>query len=186
MLSSDLSNFSSWQKWNREAVRKAPNLPGVYAFRLGGSSFGRFRGTSDLVYIGRTDADGTICRRLRDHLSSDADAARRLRDAQTVGELEVSWKITTGGEAAKEEAKLLRNYIWDHLELPPANRSEPDRDNRLMIEAAANMIQTSDQFKQVRCDSPKEARELAEKLLEYLHEEKLQNEKVRTTSGVTD
>src|SRR5207245_1303265 len=145
-----------------------------------------FRGTSDLVYIGRTDADGTICRRLRDHLSSDADAARRLRDAQTVGELEVSWKITTGGEAAKEEAKLLRNYIWDHLELPPANRSEPDRDNRLMIEAAANMIQTSDQFKQVRCDSPKEARELAEKLLEYLHEEKLQNEKVRTTSGVTD
>jgi hypothetical protein len=47
---------------------------------------------------------------LRDHLSSDADVARRLRDAQTVGELEVSWKITTGEEAAKEEAKLLRNY----------------------------------------------------------------------------
>ncbi len=160
MNSSELPDFSSWQKWCSEAVRKAPNLPGIYVFRLVGNSFGRFRGESDLVYIGCTEsADGTIRRRLSDHLPSRADVsdiARRLRDAQKVGELEVAWKIlTTPEEASDEEARLLRHYYWDHLELPPVNRSEPASDVRKAIEYLG-------------ASAP---RELAEKAVEHVIDE---------------
>jgi len=143
MKSIDLPNFSNWKKWNSETVRKAPNLPGVYAFRLVGRSFGRFKSESDLVYIGCTEsADGTINHRLSDHLPSRADVldvAHRLRDAQKVGELEVAWKIVaTHEEAIDEEARLLRHYYWDHLELPPVNRSEPASEARKAIEYLAS------------------------------------------------
>ncbi len=154
MKSTDLPNFSNWQKWNSVAVRKAPNFLGVYAFKLVRRDFGRFKGESDLVYIGCTEsAGGTINRRLSDHLPSRADVldvAHRLRDAQKVGELEVAWKIvTTQEEAIDEEARLLRHYYWDHLELPPVNRSEPASDVRKAIEYLAEST----------------ARELAEKRL---------------------
>lgn len=169
MTSTDLSEFSNWQEWNAEAVRNAPNLLGAYVFRLAGESFGRLRGRSDLVYIGCTESpDGTIRRRLSDHLPSRADVAplaHRLRDAQTVGKLEVCWKILTTAEGAiKEEAKLLRTYLWDHCELPPINRNEPFVDTRVAIEAVADYIQSEEKF---RCQSHKDARELAEKVVEY-------------------
>lgn len=163
MNSTDLSEFSAWQKWDAQAIRKTPNLPGVYAFRLAGRCFGRFKGESDLVYIGCTEsADGTINRRLSDHLPSRADVldvAHRLRDAQKVGELEVGWKITTTQqEAIDEEARLLRHCYWDHFELPPANRSEPISEVRKAIEYLTEST----------------ARELAEKAVEYLiREERL-------------
>jgi hypothetical protein len=161
MTSSDLSEFSKWQEWNSETVRKAPNLPGVYVFRLAGELFGRLKGRSDLVYIGCTEStDGTIQRRLSDHLR-----AGRLRDVGKIGKLEVCWKVlTTAEEASNEEAKLIRTYFWDHIELPPMNRSEPCVDTRLKIEAVADYIQSEEKF---RCQSHKDARALAEKLLEY-------------------
>ncbi len=158
MNSTDLSEFSSWQKWNSEGVRKAPNLPGVYAFRLVGDGFGRFKGKSDLVYIGC--AERSVNRRLSDHLRSD-----RLSGTRKVGELEIAWKtLRTSEEAIAEEARLLRNYYLDHLELPPINRSEP-ASNRKAIEAVTEFIQADEQFK---CESAGAARELAEKLVEHL------------------
>src|SRR5713101_2973934 len=113
MKSTDLARFPDWNKWSSDAVRKAPDRPGVYAFRLVGNSFGRFKGESDLVYIGCTASDkGTISKRLKDHLPSRADGsniAHRLRDAQQMGKLEVAWKILkTPKEAIDEEARLLR------------------------------------------------------------------------------
>jgi hypothetical protein len=163
MKSTDLAKFSDWHKWSSDAVRKAPDRPGVYAFRLVGNGFGRFKGESDLVYIGCTESShGTINRRLSDHLPSRADVldvAHRLRDAQKVGELEVGWKIaTTQQEAIDEEARLLRHCYWDHFELPPANRSEPISEVRKAIEYLTEST----------------ARELAEKAVEYLiREERL-------------
>src|SRR5438045_8312621 len=120
MTSTDLSEFSNWQEWNAEAVRNAPNLLGAYVFRLAGESFGRLRGRSDLVYIGCTESPhGTIRRRLSDHLPSRADVAslaHRLRDVQTVGKLEVCWKILTKvEEGMKEEDKRLSTYLRDQL-----------------------------------------------------------------------
>src|SRR5258708_31645053 len=116
MTSADLSEFSNWQEWNAEAVRNAPNLLGAYVFRLAGESFGRLRRRSDLVYIGCTESpDGTIRRRLSDHLPSRADVAplaHRLRDAQTGGKLEVCWNILiTAEQAIHQETKLLRTYL---------------------------------------------------------------------------
>jgi hypothetical protein len=170
MKSSDLPGFSGWQKWSAEVVLKAPSHPGVYAFRLAGGVFGRFRGESDLVYIGCTESpDGTIARRLSDHLPSRAevlDTARRFRDAQKFAELEVAWKtLGTSDQAINEEASLLRNYIWDHLELPPVNRSEPLGDTRVAIESVADFILSEKRF---GCDSYEDARRLAEKVVEHL------------------
>jgi len=183
MTSNDMPDFSSWQKWNSEAVYKAPNCPGVYAFRLAGSGFGRFKGKSDLVYVGCTEsANGTISRRLSDHLPSRADAsptAHRLRDAKKLGELEVAWKtLITREEAIKEEAKLLRTYIWDHLELPPVNRSEPASEMRAAIEALTEYLQTTGQF---NCHSFEDARKLAENVVEYLIDERHHEKRADTT-----
>ncbi|HVS87975.1 MAG TPA: hypothetical protein VHF01_07110 [Candidatus Acidoferrum sp.] len=139
-------------------------------FRLVGNSFGRFKGESDLLYIGCTEsAGGTISRRLSDHLPSRADGqniAQRLLDAQKVGELEVAWKIlTTHEEAVDEEARLLRNYYREHIELPPLNRSEPARRARVAIKAVTEYVQTEGH-------SPEDAPRLAEKVVENLTREK--------------
>jgi hypothetical protein len=139
MKSRELRNFSCWQECNPGTVRKAPRLPGVYAFRLAAGAFGRFKGESDLVYIGCTEnRDGTIRRRLRHHLpprGDGSDIAARLRDAQEMGCIEVAWETLTDREEAKEEeARLLRHYYQEHLELPPLNRSEPRRAVRKAIE----------------------------------------------------
>jgi hypothetical protein len=109
-----------------------------------------------LVYIGCTEsAGGTINRRLTDHLPPRADVldvANRLLDAQKRGDLQVAWKIlTTQEEAIEEEARLLRHYYWDHFELPPVNRAEPASDVRKAVEYLAES----------------NARELAEKAIEY-------------------
>ncbi len=166
MKSTDLPGFSTWLKWGPEVIRKAPGFPGVYAFRLAEKAFGRLRGESDLVYIGCTNSpDGTINRRLSDHLPSRADVldvADRLRDAQKVGELEIAWKVTaTSDEAIDEEARLLRHCYWDHFELPPANRSEPANEVRKATEYLSESI------------SP----ELAEKTVELLVREERRKKK---------
>jgi hypothetical protein len=125
MNSADLTGFSSWCKWDRKVVSQAPQHPGVYAFRLAaGKSFGRFRGDSDVVYIGRSR---TVSGRLCAHLSSGADIARRLRD-HGKGEFEVAWKTVSSDQEAKlEEAVLLFLYYRDHGELPPDNHQNAGR-----------------------------------------------------------
>jgi hypothetical protein len=123
-----LAGFCGWVRWDVGAISDAPDLPGVYAFRLHGRAFGRLKGESDLVYIGCADS---VKRRLSGHLPARAEAlecAGRLRDVETVGALEVAWRPLGSAEEAKdEEARLLRHYYWDHIELPPVNRGEPAR-----------------------------------------------------------
>jgi hypothetical protein len=106
----------------------------VYAFRLAGRSFGRFKGESDIVYIG----SGTVRDRLTNHLSDRDDApdiCDRLHDPRK-GAFEVAWKIlATSQEAEKEEGKLLLRYYLDHWELPPADDVEPNKQRRKDIEA---------------------------------------------------
>jgi hypothetical protein len=176
MTSNDLSEYSDWEEWDSDAVRKAPNLSGVYVFRLA-EGFGRLRGRSDLVYVGcTTSTDGTIQRRLSDHWR-----AGRFRDVQKVGKLEVCWKkLTTAEEASKEEAKLLRTYVSDHIELPPINRKEEDVDTRKKIEVLVEYIQADEKFK---CQSEKDARELAEKLVEYVEANRAQRQTEREMDG---
>ena len=141
MRSSDLADFSSWQNWNANAVSKAPSRPGVYAFRLAGSCFGRFKGESDLVYIGCA-AKATIRSRLRTHLSDRSDSldiAIRIRKAGA-GQFEVAWKLVDSPQEAKSiEAELLRRYYRDHCELPPDNHSTPAKKIRRALEYLDNL-----------------------------------------------
>src|SRR5216684_3735267 len=152
MKSTDLARFSAWHKWSSDAVRKAPDRPGVYAFRLVGNGFGRLKGESDLVYIGcAASKNGTVSSRLSDHLPSRADGsnvAHRLRDAQKMGNLEVAWGIlATPKEAIDEEARLLRKYYGNHLELPPINRCEPAKQTRKILESLTKFVQAENQSK---------------------------------------
>jgi hypothetical protein len=153
MKSLDLSQFSCWRRWDHGAVGESPDLPGVYAFRLVGNAFGRLKGESDLVYIGSAES---IKRRLGDHLPARAEAmdcAARLRDVGRVGELEVAWRAIVSAEGAvDEEARLLRRYYWDYVELPPVNRAEPVGEVRKAIEHLSELHPL----------------ELAEKAVEYI------------------
>ena len=83
-----------------------------------------------------------------------------------MGNLEVAWEIlTTPKEAIDEEARLLRKYYRNHLELPPVNRSEPIKQTRKILESLIKFVQAENQSKSRSYD---DARALAEKLFEYL------------------
>ncbi|MBD3277207.1 MAG: excinuclease ABC subunit UvrC [Candidatus Aegiribacteria sp.] len=85
----------------REAVARAPGLPGVYSFLDSGGT---------VLYIGKAK---DLRKRLRGHLSSEGDARHRLLLDRSVS---VEWTITnTEVEALVLEAELIR------IRKPPLN-----------------------------------------------------------------
>jgi hypothetical protein len=83
-----------------------------------------------------------------------------------MGKLVVAWKIlATPKEAIDEEARLLRKYYGDHLELPPVNRCEPAKQTRKTLESLTRFVQAQNQL---TCHPHDDARTLAGKLFEYL------------------
>lgn len=109
-----------WLPWSK-AASAAPRRPGVYVFRLTNRSFGRLRGSSDVLYIGATTkSKGGLQQRLndpRDWLS---------RVLSEVGPVEVGWiELKSPWEARVKEAEVLKRYLHDHVELPPFNRQQP-------------------------------------------------------------
>jgi len=80
-----------------------------------------------------------------------------------MGNLEVAWGIlATPKEAIDEEARLLRKYYGNHLELPPINRCEPAKQTRKILESLTKFVQAENQSKRHSLD---DARTLAEKLV---------------------
>jgi hypothetical protein len=114
--------FSNWQKWCAEA--EIPKCCAVYAFRTP-RAFGRVKGRSDIVYIG----SGQLSLRLKSHRGKLPKADRLGRIQKSYRQLQVSWKLYgSKNEAKKEESRLLSAYQHEHLELPPVNRSVPEKD----------------------------------------------------------
>jgi hypothetical protein len=131
MHSAELSDIQSWQLWGDLAVQNAPRSSGVYAFRMAAHQVvGRFKGQSDIVYIGATVAvKGSLRKRLAQHLVARVDGmglGARLKCAlQEIGRMEIGWIMCPDNHAARWlESELLSKYSADHLELPPLNRSE--------------------------------------------------------------
>lgn len=118
--------FSDWADFNDLTVKRAPATKGVYVLRLkGGRDFGRLKGRSDIVYIGKTEAG--IRGRLRQYLNPGPTQITNQRVNQLMKrhDLEVAWKEDQNPNTT--EHNLLLQYVKDHDELPPLNRQYPEK-----------------------------------------------------------
>ncbi len=69
MDSTKLVMFSDWHLFNKLTAQNAPLKLGVYVMRMSGvKCFGRLRGKSDIIYIGRADKR-SIKKRLLDYFT---------------------------------------------------------------------------------------------------------------------
>ena len=134
MTSHDLRRlgFDRWLPFTAEAkshlLNNIPDRDGVYIIRSS-QPFGRYRGQSDIVYVG-SSANAT--RGLKGRISSffrpgpSQYTSKRVKALLDLAEkLEMSFKICTSVEARNLEKDIIRQYVVEHQELPPSNRSEP-------------------------------------------------------------
>lgn len=129
----DREGFGEWCQWLRfaleareEALAQVPHLPGVYVVRYC-RMFGRFKGESDIVYIGSGKGTGGLKARLKQYFSPGHRQSTNIRIRNLLGEsseFEFSIRRTaTSDDARALEVELLKRYLQDHKELPPGNRS---------------------------------------------------------------
>jgi len=135
MNSQDLAKhgFTRWAAFNlaEEGALLAtlPSRPGVYALRWS-RVFGRFRGESDIVYIGSAINARGLRKRIRHYFRPGKTQRTSQRIRQLLGllnDLEFSWvERSDPVEARSLERKLLAEYADDHIELPPLDRQGGD------------------------------------------------------------
>jgi hypothetical protein len=124
MLSKDLGQeFSPWADLADEALHQVPQDPGVYVLRLkAGTMFGRLKGLSDIIYIGKTERK--LRNRIRGYLHPGRTQWTNIRVNKLLGRysLEFSWSRDRNPKA--REHGLLRRYLSEHDELPPLNHAD--------------------------------------------------------------
>jgi len=124
--------FDMWLPFTAEArahlLNNIPDRDGVYIIRSA-EPFGRYRGQSDIVYVG-SSAGAT--RGLKGRITfffrpgPSQYTSKRIKALLDLAErLEISFRICTAMEARNLEKAIIKQYVEDHLELPPYNRSEP-------------------------------------------------------------
>ncbi len=121
--------FKNWQNWEAFEPR-VDGINGVYAFRLK-KSFERLRGSSSVLYIGKTDHDSNrnkrpgIWHRLMNYRQKNTGASQRLKDieANFGGKSEIEYAYCECANPSGVERELLLSYYHQHLELPPLNRA---------------------------------------------------------------
>ena len=114
--------FSTWRPFEKEILRDAPIKGGVYIFRkLGGQSFGRLIGISNILYIGSSKR--SLRQRLQQyfHPGPSQWTNKRIHEYAIKNSVEVSWLLCD--EPKSFEHDLLREYLDEHGELPPLNAS---------------------------------------------------------------
>ncbi|MHA1410264.1 MAG: hypothetical protein ACTSQY_08185 [Candidatus Odinarchaeia archaeon] len=126
MDSSQLTNsgFVNWYPFNRQTIKNAPAMNGVYVIRMfDGQSFGRVKGESDIVYIGKAKRKNGLKVRVADYFrkSSRTTTEFRINRFANKFDLDISWQICQKPEDL--EMTLLKRYEEEHYELPPLNRS---------------------------------------------------------------
>lgn len=157
--------MSEWTEWiylpeaGKKLTEKEEELngPGIYKIRMvdlnknpNPISLGRF-GVADnegIIYIGSTRRK--IITRVRKFSTGlGHSGGKTYREVLKTGKLkkhrlQVRGKIEKEEKALKEERKLLKNYINEHGELPPCNKSLP-RESRELKKIGAG--QTTSPFK---------------------------------------
>jgi len=117
-----IQRLSNWRRLTEEVVEATPPQPGVYVIRTaGGTPFGRLRGQSDILYIGRSK---NLKNRIKSYLlPGDRKTALRVAQMAERYGMEVAWRLDDS--PSHGELLLLRQYWSDHDELPPLNHSRP-------------------------------------------------------------
>ncbi len=111
-----------WFPLNRTTQSTAPLLPGIYVMRIN-ESFGRLRGSSDILYIGKTTS--SIRQRLAGYLNPGSTQRTNIRINNMLERypIEIAWFLTDN--PSQLETTLLEQYFEEHDEQPPFNYQGP-------------------------------------------------------------
>ena len=124
-LSQSGKEFSNWYTFGVQTLEVAPKQIGVYVMRkAGGQCFGRLKGESDILYIGKTTRKhGGLKHRFRSYLygTPTTGTDKRIHDFAKKTTIEVAWCLCD--EPEHFEYDLLWRYYREHDELPPLNYS---------------------------------------------------------------
>lgn len=130
-----------WTEWNNllgpSGLMAAPPEPGCYMLAAN-IPLSRAVGCDQegILYIGST---GHILRRLRafsnsaarpdvaGHIAGWRYSANMMNKYFPLESIWVSWRVMDILKAKDEEAKLLADYVGQHMEMPPLNYSLPRR-----------------------------------------------------------
>ena len=116
--------FQGWKGlYSTDLTDELPNASVVYVIRIkDGRAVGRLKGTSDIVYIGRTGKIKTRSaahRKVRPDLRDKGWHLALIEYDKEIELLEIAF--FTFEDSERVEAELLFRYFQDHLELPPVN-----------------------------------------------------------------
>lgn len=118
-------SFNTWYPFNKTSIYNAPRKTGTYVIRIkNGKPFGRLKGCSDIIYIGKTEEKKGVYNRLLAYFRKPGRTNLtniRIIELAKRYEFEVSWVISE--KPSDLEMRLFNKYEEDHDELPPANRT---------------------------------------------------------------
>lgn len=123
-LNGILNKSLTWQSFNKEDVKNAPSLKGIYVIRMAkGQLFGRLSGVSDMLYIGSAESKGGLRQRLQQyfHPGQTQWTNLRIKELTKKYQMEIAWYPCE--EPKNLEHELLRHYFEEHDELPPLNHA---------------------------------------------------------------
>ena len=123
--------FERWQDFSLKAEATLSNgLPtsnGVYVIK-NDTSFGRFVGESDIVYIGSASSENGLRGRILQYFNPGPTEITNKRINGILHSrpgLKLSYILKPSADDANAlESSLLKEYDRQHGELPPANRKE--------------------------------------------------------------
>jgi excinuclease UvrABC nuclease subunit len=112
------------------AFNDVPERPGVYVIVLKNERICRFKGESDILYIGSAKGKGGLRNRFSHYRNPYKSQTTNIKINDFIKRkpnVTIFWKIIENEDPRKEEEKLLREYLKEHDELPPLNNSNARR-----------------------------------------------------------
>ena len=121
--------FSQWGPFTlgnkKTLLQLTPAEPGVYVVRHSNGSFGRLRGSSDILYIGKSEARGGMRQRIRGYFNPGPSQWTNQRIHSFLQrQVAMELRVMPTRNPRQLESQLIEQYVADHDELPPFNRSE--------------------------------------------------------------
>lgn len=107
---------------SKDAIKHLPPLPGVYEVRLKGYAFPRLAGLSSTIYVGSVEKR-ELAKRVNGLVKGRHVAGRRIEKIRNELKTDLEFRFRVEFAARQLEQQLLREYEYEHLELPPCNHS---------------------------------------------------------------
>jgi len=139
-----IAGLSDWFSFDEQILKQTPDQRGAYVFRsVGGRSFGRLKGKSDILYIGSTTSKRGLRQRFYNYLHPGPTqwTNQRIHDLLKRYQMEVAWFVCK--KPVNIENSLLTQYEREHDELPPLNHANV----RSLHESPAEVAMLTDKLK---------------------------------------